>query len=161
VDDTVAEHCGKRVYGKGCHRDAVRSGHGTHTAVRWGHKWVVLTVLVPLPFAARRWALPVLCALYRPPAVDEREGRGGARHRTPSDLARGLMAALLHWFPDRRFLLLGDAGFASHDLARFCHRRRRGRLTLIARGRPDLNLYALPAAAAGPRPAPCRQTLWR
>src|SRR5262249_10919096 len=32
-DDTVAEHKGKKVYGKGCHRDAVRSTHA-YTAYR-------------------------------------------------------------------------------------------------------------------------------
>src|SRR5437763_9327486 len=63
-DDTVDEHPGDRVFGKGCHRDPVRSTH-TYTAFRWGHKWVVLAVLVPLPFTHRRWALPLLVALYR------------------------------------------------------------------------------------------------
>src|SRR5437763_13179671 len=63
-DDTVEEHPGDRVYGKGCHRDPVRSTH-SYTAFRWGHKWVVIGVLVRLPFASRRWALPVLVALYR------------------------------------------------------------------------------------------------
>ena len=65
-DDTVDEHRGARVYGKGCHRDPVRSTH-SYTAYRWGHKWVVLTILVPFPFAPRPWALPVLVALYRSP----------------------------------------------------------------------------------------------
>ena len=65
-DDTVDEHRGARVYGKGCHRDPVRSTH-SYTAYRWGHKWVVLTILVPFPFAKRPWALPVLVALYRSP----------------------------------------------------------------------------------------------
>jgi hypothetical protein len=65
-DDTVDEHRGARVYGKGCHRDPVRSTH-SYTAYRWGHKWVVLTILVPFPFAKRPWALPVLAALYRSP----------------------------------------------------------------------------------------------
>jgi hypothetical protein len=32
VDDTTAQHRGKKVYGKGCHHDAVRS---THTHVVW------------------------------------------------------------------------------------------------------------------------------
>jgi hypothetical protein len=41
VDDTVTQHRGKYVFGKGCHRDAVRSSHA-HTVWRWGHKWVVL-----------------------------------------------------------------------------------------------------------------------
>lgn len=155
IDDTVTRHKGARVYGTGCHRDAVRSG-GDHAATTWGHKWVVLAVLVPLPFTRRRWALPVLCALYRPPAVDLSEGR---RHKTPCDLARGLVAAMVHWFPGRRFILLGDAGFASHELARFCHRHRR-RLTLVARAPdPRLTLHALfDHRQAG---TPCRQTQWR
>ena len=66
-DDTVDEHRGAKVYGKGRHRDPVRSTH-SYTAFRWGHKWVVLAILVPFPFATRPWALPVLVALYRPEA---------------------------------------------------------------------------------------------
>ena len=65
-DDTVNEHRGAKVYGKGCHRDPVRSTH-SYTAFRWGHKWVVLAILVPFPFADRAWALPVLVALYHNP----------------------------------------------------------------------------------------------
>jgi hypothetical protein len=60
-----------------------------------------------------------------------------------------MIATLLHWFPDRRFVLLGDWGFASHDLAWFCHRHR-DRLTLVARTRSDMNLYALPPARRQP-----------
>jgi hypothetical protein len=65
-DDTVDEHRGAKVYGKGCHRDPVRSTH-SYTAFRWGHKWVVLAILVQFPFAARAWALPVLAALDHNP----------------------------------------------------------------------------------------------
>lgn len=65
-DDTVDEHRGTKVYGKGCHRDPVRSTH-SYTAFRWGHKWVVLAILVQFPFATRAWALPVLVALYHSP----------------------------------------------------------------------------------------------
>lgn len=65
-DDTVDEHRGAKVYGKGCHRDPVRSTH-SYTTFRWGHKWVVLAILVPFPFATRAWALPVLAALYHSP----------------------------------------------------------------------------------------------
>jgi DDE superfamily endonuclease len=65
-DDTVDEHRGTKVYGKGCHRDPVRSTH-SYTTFRWGHKWVVLAILVQFPFANRAWALPVLSALYHSP----------------------------------------------------------------------------------------------
>src|SRR5947209_7936496 len=62
-DDTVDGHKGAQVFGKGCHRDPVRSTHSL-TVFRWGHKWVVLAVLVRFPFTRRLWALPVLVALY-------------------------------------------------------------------------------------------------
>ena len=76
-DDTVDEHRGAKVYGKGCHRDPVRSTH-SYTAYRWGHKWVVLAILVSFPFATRPWALPVLVALYRSPEKAARPGQGQA-----------------------------------------------------------------------------------
>jgi hypothetical protein len=139
VDCTVAEHKGKKVYGKGCHHDAVRSTE-THKAYRWGHRWIVLAVAVKFPFCSRPWALPVLAALYRPEQLNEQEGR---RHKTPIQLAQGLMATLLHWFPDKKFVLLGDGGYSSHDLARFC-RRHRHRLALVGKFAPDGALYAPP-----------------
>jgi len=139
VDCTVAEHKGKKVYGKGCHHDAVRSTD-THKAYRWGHRWIVLAVAVKFPFCSRPWALPVLAALYRPEQLNEKEGR---RHKTPIQLARGLMSILLNWFPDKKFVLLGDGGYASHDLARFCYRHRH-RLALVAKFGPDGALYAPP-----------------
>jgi hypothetical protein len=139
MDDTTAQHRGKHVYGKGCHHDAVRSAH-KHVVFRWGHRWVVLAISVKFPFTSRRWALPVLCALYRPEELNRAEGR---RHKTAPCLARQLMAVLIHWFPRRKFVFLGDGGYASHELARFCHRHQR-HATLISRYHGDANLYAPP-----------------
>lgn len=104
-DDTVDGHPGPRVYGKGRHRDAVRSSH-SFTAWRYGHQWVVRAVLVQFPFAARRWALPVLVDLYRTPEVSRAEG---VRHRTPAQLMCRLLRVLLIRFPDRTFVFAGDA----------------------------------------------------
>jgi hypothetical protein len=137
IDDTTAQHRGKCVYGKGCHHDAVRSAH-KHVVFRWGHRWVVLAISVQFPFTWRRWALPVLVALYRPASLDQAESR---RHKTAPILARQLMAVLIHWFPQRRFIFLGDGGYASQDLARFCHRHRRHGC-LVSRFRGDARLYA-------------------
>jgi len=139
MDDTTAQHRGKRVYGKGCHHDAVRSAH-KHVVFRWGHRWVVLAISVRLPFTSRRWALPVLAALYRPEQLNHAEGH---RHKTAPHLARQLMAVLIHWFPERKFVFLGDGGYASHDLAKFCYRHRR-HATLVSRFWADANLYAPP-----------------
>jgi hypothetical protein len=141
VDDTNPQHKGKCVYGKGKHHDACRSTH-SHMVWVWGHKWVVLAINVKFSFATRPWALPVLCALYRSEELNKSEGR---RHKTPIALAMQLMATLIHWFPDRKFTLVGDGGYASHELARFCHRHRR-HVTLISRFHPEANLYAAPPA---------------
>jgi len=145
-DDTVDEHPGDHVYGKGCHRDAVRSSH-TFTAWRWGHKWVVLAILVSVPWSARRWALPVLVALYQPKKENLKAGR---RHKTPATLMRQMLAVLIRWFPDRTFVFSGDGGFATHELARFAQRHR-ARLTLVSRFYPDANLYAAPPKPRGTR----------
>jgi hypothetical protein len=95
-DDTVDGHKGKHVYGKARHRDAVRSTH-TYTAWRYGHRWVVLAVLVKLPFANRPWALPVLIDLYRSAEDDHARKRP---HRTPARIMCGLLRVLLIRFPD-------------------------------------------------------------
>src|SRR5207248_2271822 len=63
--------------------------------------------------------------------------------KTPADLARQLVAVLVHWFPDRRLILLGDGGYNSHALARFCRRHRR-HVTLVALCHARANLYTLP-----------------
>ena len=139
LDDHCAQHRGQSVYGKGRHRDNCRSTR-THTVWLWGHRWVVLAINVKFPFARRPWALPVLVGLYRPKELNEQEGRP---HRTPIALARKLIAALIHWFPQRKFILLGDGGYASHELARFCHRHRR-RLTLVSLPHPRAHLCEPP-----------------
>ena len=172
-DDTVDEHRGAKVHGKGCHRDPVRSTH-SFTAYRWGHKWVVLTILVKFPFAVRPWALPVLVALYRSAEKAKANGKGKTkdvkdktkakakqrarrkaeagkpRHKTPSELMRQLLAILIHWFPDRQFVFAGDGGYGTHALARFAHRHQR-HLGLVSLFYPDANLYDPPPVVAGKR----------
>jgi DDE superfamily endonuclease len=143
-DDTVDGHPGRRVYGKARHRDPVRSSH-SYTAWRYGHRWVVLAVLVKFPFATRRWALPVLVDLYRSPDLDRAEGR---RHRTPARLMCRLLRLLLLRFPGRTFVFTGDAGFGTHEVARFCHRHA-ARLSLVSKLHPDANLVAPPPPYRG------------
>jgi DDE superfamily endonuclease len=143
-DDTVDGHPGKKVYGQARHRDPVRSTH-SHTAWRYGHKWVVLAVLVPFPFASRPWALPVLVDLYRSGEDDRRRKRS---HRTPAQLMCRLLRLMLLRFPDRRFVFVGDAGYGTHEVVRFCHRHR-GRLALVSKLHPEANLFDAPPPYKG------------
>ncbi len=143
-DDTVAEHPGAKVFGKGRHRDPVRSTHSS-TAFCWGHKWVVLSVLVRLPFTRRPWALPLLVAWYRSPQDNQQAGR---RHQTPARLLRQLCCVLLRWFRQWRFVLSADGNYASHDMARFASHRR-GRLALVSKFYATAALYEPPPPYAG------------
>jgi hypothetical protein len=147
-DDTVDEHRGKHVYGKARHRDPVRSTH-SYTAFRWGHKWLVVAVLVRFPFTRRLWALPVLVALCR---SEEENRRRGRRHKTPPQLLRQLLRVLLRWFPQRRFVCAADGNFATHDLAQLAARYP-GRLTYLSHFYADANLYEPAPPVAGKKPA--------
>jgi hypothetical protein len=143
-DDTVDGHKGKKVYGKARHRDPVRSTN-SYTAWRYGHKWVVLCVLVRFPFAIRPWTLPILVALYRSAEQNRQRKRP---HRTPAQLMCRLLRLLWLWLPDRQFRFIGDAGYGTHEVARFAHRHR-ARLTLVSKFHPDANLYDPPPAYQG------------
>jgi DDE superfamily endonuclease len=148
-DETVTEHPGPRVFGKGRHRDGVRSTH-SYTAYRWGHQGVVLSVLVKFPFATRPWALPILAALYRPPEWDRVHG---TRQKTPAHLARLLLACLMRWFPERHFIFVGDSGYGTSETARFCRQRHR-HLTVVSKFYGDAALY-------DPPPLRTRRTIGR
>jgi len=160
-DETVDGHRGKHVYGKARHRDAVRSSH-SHNVYRYGHKWVVVAVLVQFPYTSRPMALPLLVALYRDRKTNQSEGRS---HKTPAELMAGLLAMLMHWFPERKFVFAGDNAYGSHAMARFAYRHRT-RLTLVSKIVSDANLFEPPPRRRGkvvgrPRvkgkslPAPC------
>ncbi|WP_422931800.1 transposase [Singulisphaera sp. PoT] len=158
-DDTVDGHPGRCLYGKARHRDPVRSSHA-YTAREYGHRRVVLAVLVRLPGTSRPWALPVIVDLYRSEEDDRRRGRP---HRTPARLMCRLLRALMMEFPGRRSVFVGDSGYGSHEVARLCHRHR-SRLSPVSELHPEANLFEPPPpygglgrprakGAAGPSPA--------
>ena len=134
-DDTVTERPGPHVFGKGRHRDPVRSTHA-YTAFRWGHQWVVLALLVPVPWATRRWALPLLVALYRPKEETLKQRR---RHKTPPQLLGQMVRILMQWFPDRTFVVTADGNYATHELAELAAQAPR-RLTLVSLFYANANL---------------------
>ena len=59
-----------------------------------------------------------------------------------------LLRLVLTRFPDRAFVFVGDAGYGTHEVARFCHRHR-ARLTLVSKLHPDANLFEPPPPYAG------------
>jgi hypothetical protein len=86
-----------------------------------------------------------LVDLYRSPEDNRRRQRP---HRTPAQLMCRLLRLALLRFPDRRFLFVGDAGYGTHELARFCHRHR-DRLALVSKLHPETNLFEPPPPYTG------------
>ncbi len=144
LDDTLAPKKGPAVFGLGCHLDAVRSTKRCRVFC-FGHVWVIVAVVVRVPFAARRWAFPVLFRLYR----THREcQRTGARYRKKTELGRELVDLVASWVPARPLDVVADAAYCNATLTRGLP----ARVTVIGALRPDAVLTARPTAAARPGP---------
>jgi hypothetical protein len=64
-----------------------------------------------------------------------------------------LLAEMLRWFPDRRFVFGGDSAYGTHEVARFVDRHRK-RICLVRELHPEANLFEPPPAYRGKgRPA--------
>ncbi|MBV9024303.1 MAG: transposase, partial [Streptomycetaceae bacterium] len=94
VDDTLFKRRGKKVYGAAWQHDGSATGP---RKTGFGNNWVVLGLLVPLPFLARPICLPVLARLWRPKTG-----------RSKVELARELVGVLLAAFPHHHLDLVGD-----------------------------------------------------
>ena len=137
VDDTLAHKRGKSVWGMGWFRDAVASTQ-KRVATASGHNWVVLAVAVCLPGTnVPILALPLLARLHLP-------GKG---QPSCADLARALLGEVLDWFPERRFILVGDGAYATKVLLGDLDER----VTFVGRMRGDAALYdpRVPVAKRG------------
>jgi hypothetical protein len=139
ADDTVDGKEGDHVWGKSAHRDPVKSTE-SKTVIKYGHKWLVICVLVRLKGWDRPWALPILCGLCISPRIAKQVHQ---RQKTPSQLARQMLVRLMRWFPDRKFILTGDFQVVTHQTVDFAQRHA-DRITVIGRLRGDANLYSAP-----------------
>ncbi len=140
LDDTLTPKKGPHVFGIGSHLDAVRSTK-RFQVFSFGHVWVVLSVVVRLPFSSRPWSIPVLFRLYR--NKKECEGKGDP-YRKKTDLARELVDVVAGWVGDRPVHLAADSAYSNVTLMRGLP------ATVVVFGamRPDAVLTTLPVPKA-------------
>jgi hypothetical protein len=114
IDDTLAEKKGLHVFGLGTHLNAVRSTK-RHKVFTFGHVWVVLAVLVKVPFSDRTWALPILFRLYR----TKKECK---KHKAPyfkkTELARQMLAVFCSWTGKRKVTVAADSAYCNRTVLR-------------------------------------------
>ncbi len=131
VDDTLWRRTGPKLHGAAWHHDG--NGPGRHRP-SWGHRWVVVGVIVHLPFLTRAVCLPVLARLWVP----------GERDHTPLVLARELLDLVVAHVGDRPVHLVGDAAYIGKPLQGLPDH-----VTVTARLRCDAALYAPPPPRTG------------
>jgi hypothetical protein len=114
VDDTLCTHKGPKLFGLGVHVDAVRSTR-KRRLLTFGHVWVVLTVLVPVPWSQRVWALPVLFRLFRTQADCHKSGE---QHQPKTQLAVALVHQVAQWLPGKPLELVADSAYSCRPVLR-------------------------------------------
>jgi hypothetical protein len=136
IDETVERRWGKKIRAKGVYRDPVRSTQENFVKAS-GLRWVCMMLLVPIPWAARVWALPFLSAL----APSERYAtERGKRHKKITEWAWQLLLQIRRWYPEREIVAVADSTYASLKLLFRCRNLSRP-VTFITRLRLDAALY--------------------
>ncbi len=136
IDETIERRRGKRIAAAGIYRDPVRSSRSHFVKVR-GLRWICASLLVPLPWAARVWALPFLTVL----APSERDTKRRRRRFKPlTAWARQMILQVHRWAPARRLIVVGDRAYAALELLDAV----RAVATVVARLRLDARLFTPP-----------------
>ena len=134
VDDSLFRRRGAGVHGAFWTHDASQPGQVTAR----GNRWVIVGIVVALPFCSRPICLPVLFRLW-----------GGKGTTTPVELARTLVGLLARAFPDRAIHLVADAAYHGKPLQDLP-----ARVTWTTRIQPNGVLYQPAPLPTGKRGRP-------
>jgi DDE superfamily endonuclease len=102
VDDTAHRRRGKKVHGAGWIHDGSAP---SRNKLAFGHRWVVVGVIVRLAFMSRPVCLPVLCRRW--------QGKGTA---STVELAAQMIKTIAARVPDRRVHVVADAAYHGTSL---------------------------------------------
>jgi len=163
-DDTLCRKRGLTLYGAGMHHDPLISSRALKL-VSWGHDWVVLCFLLPLPRWAltKVFALTVGCRLYKNrqgltkgQKKNKQPSRGSSpkknrtktkrsrqvdpNHRTRPELLVELLVQFASWFPDRQIIVTADSAYGGKSVLQ----RLPANVHLISHVHPKGVLYAPP-----------------
>jgi hypothetical protein len=137
IDETLERSFGSKSSLRGHDRDSALSSREREVRSP-GLRWIVMAVVVTLPWTKQRWALPFLCVLAITPEVSERLGK---RHKTIAMWAHQMMSLVRRWLPDRSIKLMGDTAYSVLELGLHAKAQQ---MTLITTGRLDAVLHEPP-----------------
>src|SRR2546428_4884313 len=147
IDETLERRWGGKISKRGHYRDSALSSRKRSVSSP-GLRWIVMAVVVTLPWTQQRWALPFLCVLATTPEVSEKLG---TRHKTVGMRARQMVSLLRRWLPTVPIKLIGDTAYSILELGLHCVAQH---VTLIAPFRLDSVIHQ-------PAEARTKQTIGR
>lgn len=169
ADDTLCRKRGLSLFGAGMHHDPLMSSKALKV-FSWGHDWVVLALLIRMPWWAptKVFALSIAFRLYR-----NRQGLAKGKkaskasknkankacagkkrkwrpptsdHRTRPELLVELLQLVAGWFPDRRIVVCADSAYGGRSVLSHLP----ANVDLISQVHPRGVLYApAPAVQSG------------
>src|SRR5215471_862910 len=138
IDETLERRWGSKIRKRGHYRDSALSSKERSVSSP-GLRWIVMAVVVTVPWTKQRCALPCLCVLATTPEVSEQLGK---RHKTIGMWAHQLISLVRRWLPDRSIRLMGDTAYSVLELGLHANAQQ---VTLITTGRLDAVLHEPPA----------------
>ncbi len=148
IDETLERRWGRKIAKRGHWRDSRQSSRQRHVTTS-GLRWVVMAVVVTLPWTNQPWALPFFSVLATTPKVSDELKK---RHKTVPRLAQQMVRQVRRWVPTVPITVVGDNAYSVIDLGAVC---REAGVTLIAPLRLDARLFEPPpttkAATGRPR----------
>ena len=137
VDETLERRWGKRIKWRGHYRDPLASSQAQSVSSS-GLRWLVLAVVVQMPWTRRHWALPVMNVPAPGPKVSERLER---RHKTVAERTMQLVRIVRRWLPEAQITLTGDGAYSVLELGLVCQS---AEVRLVAPLELDARLFAPP-----------------
>lgn len=138
IDDTLARKRGLKMFGCGMHHDPLLSSRAK-AVMNWGHSWVVLGVVVELPFRpGHYYCLPILFRLYLGKAKAAKHRRV---YRTRPELAVDLLATLCKHRENKRFHAVADSTYGGQSVLNYLPEN----CDLTSRLLSDARLYEPPS----------------
>jgi DDE superfamily endonuclease len=137
IDETLERRWGSKISKRGHYRDSALSSRERSVSSP-GLRWIVMAVVVTLPWTKQSWALPFLCVLTTTPEVSATLGK---RHKTVGMWAHQMVSLVRRWLPDRSIKLMGDTAYSILELGLHANAQQ---VTLVTTGRLDAVLHEPP-----------------
>ena len=120
IDETLERRWGPQLRQRGHFRDSLLSSR-KRSISNSGLRWIVLSLVVNVPWTKHGVALPVMSVLATSPKVSRQLKR---RHKTIAQWARQMITQVRRWLPDLPLKLLGDGTYSAVALGLCCSNSR-------------------------------------